>query len=153
MTHLGEIRPFNAFVAARRRRSCCRAEGKQGAGLRLLTETIASPTLAAQISELLARFPTAKWVQWDPFGRHNAREGSRLAFGEYVDPDYAVEKADVSSRSTPTLLCTGASGIRHSRAFASRRRLEATPSQQNRLYAVESDATNTRARAPIIVCR
>ena len=31
------------------------------------------------------RFPQAKWIQWEPAGRHNARAGSQLAFGEYVD--------------------------------------------------------------------
>ena len=43
-------------------------EAKQGAGIRILTETVASPTLAAQMKEFLARFPQAKWIQWDPFG-------------------------------------------------------------------------------------
>ena len=35
----------------------------KGAGLRILTETVTSPTLAAQLRELLARFPAAKWHQ------------------------------------------------------------------------------------------
>ena len=39
-------------------------------------------------------FRAAKWMQWEPVGHHNAREGSRLAFGEYVDAQYAVDKAD-----------------------------------------------------------
>jgi molybdopterin-containing oxidoreductase family iron-sulfur binding subunit len=44
-------------------------------------------------------------------------------------------------------LCTGASGLRHSRAFASRRRIEGDRARVNRLYAVESAATNTGTRA------
>src|SRR5687768_9920968 len=43
MTHLGEIRPFAAFVAAMR--TVVNAQqAKQGAGLRILTETVTSPT-------------------------------------------------------------------------------------------------------------
>ena len=108
---------------------------------------MASPTLAAQIEAVLARFPQAKWIQWEPFGRHNAREGSRLAFGEYVDAQYAIEKADVILSLDADFMCTGAAGIRHARAFASRRRIEGDRSQQNRLYAVESDPTNTGTKA------
>jgi MoCo/4Fe-4S cofactor protein with predicted Tat translocation signal len=146
LTHLGEIRTFTAFVTQAKEILAAQKE-KQGAGFRLMTETIASPTLAAQISEILQAYPAAKWIQWEPFGHDNAREGSRTAFGEYVSLQYAVEKADVILTLDADLLCTGAAGIRHARAFASRRRIEGDASKQNRLYAVESSATNTATKA------
>ena len=123
--HLGSALVMGAFLALPGAASAQQA--KQGAGIRLLTETVASPTLAAQIRDLLGKLPQAKWVQWEPYGRHNAREGSRLAFGEYVDAQYSVDKADVILSLDSDFLCTGASGVRHSRAFAARRRLEAIP--------------------------
>src|SRR5829696_1647967 len=137
LTHLGEIRTFTAFVT-QAKEILAAQKSRQGAGFRLMTETVASPTLAAQISGLLQEYPAAKWVQWEPFGRDNAREGSRLAFGEYVASQYAVEKADVILTLDADLLCTGAAGLRHARAFASRRRVAGDASKQNRLYAVES---------------
>ena len=146
LTHLGEIRTFTAFVTQAKEILAAQRD-KQGAGFRLVTETIASPTLAAQISELLQAYPAAKWVQWEPFGHDNAREGSRLAFGDYVAPQYSVEKADVILTLDADLLCTGAAGIRHARAFASRRRVAGDASTQNRLYVVESSATNTATKA------
>jgi molybdopterin-containing oxidoreductase family iron-sulfur binding subunit len=146
ITNLGDIRPFSAFSAAMQGPLQAQ-EANQGAGIRILTETIASPTFAAQMKEFLARFPQAKWIQWDPAGRHNARAGSRLAFGDYVDAQYVIEKADVILSLDADFLCTGSSGVRHSRAFAARRRLEGNQAQLNRLYAVESDATNTGSRA------
>ena len=146
ITNLGDIRTFSAFVDAMRAALGPEA-ATQGSGIRILTETVSSPTLAAQMQEFLARFPQAKWIQWEPLGRHNAREGSWLAFGEYVDPQYSIDKADVILSLDADFLCTGASGLRHSRAFASRRRLEGDRAQLNRLYAVESDATNTGSRA------
>jgi MoCo/4Fe-4S cofactor protein with predicted Tat translocation signal len=146
ITNLGDIRPFSAFTAAIQ--DPLRAqEASQGAGIRILTETVASPTLGAQMREFLMRFPQAKWIQWEPAGRHNARAGSQLAFGDYVDAQYAIEKADVIFSLDADFLCTGSSGIRHSRAFASRRRLEGDQAPLNRLYAVESDASNTGSRA------
>ena len=146
LTHLGEIRPFDSFVAAVRTVLTAQ-QPTGGASIRILSETIASPTLGAQVDEFLSRFPNAKWVQWEPFGRHNAREGSRLAFGEYVDAQYAIERADVILSLDADFLCAGAGGLRHARAFASRRRIEGDRAQLNRLYAVESTPTNTGTKA------
>ena len=146
ITNLGEIRPFGTFVGAMRS-MIARQQPEQGVGIRILSETVASPTLAAQLREFLTRFPRAKWVQWEPVGRHNAREGSRLAFGDYVDAQYAIEKANVIVSLDADFLCTGASGLKHSRAFASRRRIDGDRAQANRLYAIESNPTNTGSRA------
>jgi molybdopterin-containing oxidoreductase family iron-sulfur binding subunit len=146
LTNLGEIRPFSSFAAAGQG-ALGGQRASQGAGVRILTETVASPTLAAQIAAVLQQYPQAKWVQWEPAGRHNAREGSRAAFGEYVDAQYAVEKATVILSLDADFLCTGAAGLKHARAFASRRRVDSDRSQANRLYAVESSPTNTGSRA------
>ena len=54
----------------------------QGQGLRILTPTVTSPTLAAQFNELLTALPNARWVQYDPVGRSNTYAGTREAFGE-----------------------------------------------------------------------
>jgi len=146
ITHLGEIRSFDAFASAMR--DVLKAqEATQGAGLRILTETVASPTLASQLDDLLTRFPRAKWVQWEPFGRHNTREGSRLAFGEYVDAQYSIEKADVILSLDADFMCVGNGGLKHARAFASRRRVNGDRAQRNRLYAVECTPTNSGTKA------
>jgi molybdopterin-containing oxidoreductase family iron-sulfur binding subunit len=146
LTNLGEIRPFTSFVSAMRDILMAQ-QAKGGAGFRLVTETVASPTLAAQIRELLQAYPQAKWVQWEPFGLHNAREGSRVAFGQYADAQYAFDKADVVLSLDADFMCTGAAGIKHARAFAARRRIDGTRAQINRLYAVESNPTNSGSKA------
>jgi molybdopterin-containing oxidoreductase family iron-sulfur binding subunit len=146
ITNLGEIRPFSTFIGAMR--SIISAQQpEQGARVRILSETVASPTLAAQLQEFLKRHPRAKWVQWEPVGRHNAREGSRLAFGDYVDAQYAFDKVNVIVSLDADFLCSGASGVRNSRAFAARRRAESDKTQASRFYAVESTPTNTGTRA------
>ena len=146
LTNLGDIRPFSAFVSAVKDMLMAQ-QAKGGAGFRLVTETVASPTLAAQIRELLQAYPQAKWVQWEPFGVHNAREGSRLAFGQYAEAQYAFDKADVVLSLDADFMCTGAAGVKHARAFASRRRIDSTRAQINRLYAVESNPTNSGSKA------
>jgi molybdopterin-containing oxidoreductase family iron-sulfur binding subunit len=146
INHLGEIRTFEAFVAALKDVLAAQ-QSSRGAGIRILSETVTSPTLNAQIDDLLGRLPQAKWMQWEPFGRHNAREGSRLAFGEYVDPQYAIDKADVILSLDSDFLTAGTNSLTHARAFASRRRRDGNKAEFIRLYAVESSPSNTGSKA------
>ena len=87
VTNLGEIRPWPSFLAVLRNALAAQAP-LQGANFRILTETITSPTLAGQLADVLARYPQAKWYQWDAAGADHARAGARLAFGEYVSTRY-----------------------------------------------------------------
>src|SRR5436309_951566 len=63
-------------------------KAKRGTSLRFLTETITSPTLAAQIKQILADFTEAKWHQYEPVNRDNARAGAVMAFGQDVNTVY-----------------------------------------------------------------
>src|ERR1051325_6702132 len=67
----------------------------QGAGLRFLTETVTSPTLAAQLRDLLHRFPKATWHQFEPINRDNVLEGAKRAFGQVLEAHYRFDKAAV----------------------------------------------------------
>src|SRR6476659_9442200 len=84
LTNVGDIRPWTAFLGAIRA-ALTAQQPLQGAGVRILTESVNSPTLAAQIRDLLARFPAAKWHQWDPASSDSASGGTRLAFGEDLE--------------------------------------------------------------------
>src|SRR5436190_3467455 len=144
---LGDVRPWNAAIAAIRGGLSAQSSSK-GAGLRILTETIASPTLAAQIQQVLALQPGAKWIQWEPVNRDNARAGARAAFGQYVEPLYDLTKADVIlSLDADFLSSEGAANLLYMRQFASRRRVEEGADNLTRLYVVESDHTVTGGKA------
>ncbi|HXX19028.1 MAG TPA: TAT-variant-translocated molybdopterin oxidoreductase [Candidatus Acidoferrum sp.] len=120
----------------------------KGAGLRILTKTVVSPTLGAQIRNLLAQFPQAKWHQWEPCSGDSVREGARLAFGRPVNTVYHFDQADVVVSLDADFLTAGAGHVRYARDFASRRDLEAgAASKLNRLYVAESMATSTGASA------
>ena len=143
----GEIRPWNAALTAIRGGLSSQSASK-GAGLRILTETVASPTLAAQIQLVLAQYPSAKWIQWEPVNRDNARAGARMAFGQYVEPVYDLTKADVIlSLDADFLSSDGAHNLNYMRQFATRRRVEDSADNLNRLYVVESDHTVTGGKA------
>src|SRR5829696_2668239 len=144
---LGDVRPWSAAIAAIRGGLSAQSTSK-GAGLRILTETVASPTLAAQIQQVLAMHPSAKWIQWEPVNRDNARAGARTAFGQYVEPLYDLTRADVIlSLEADFLASEGAHNLYYMRQFASRRRVEESADNLNRLYVVESDHTATGGKA------
>src|SRR4051812_42877929 len=79
----GEVSTWGLFLGALNG-ALEQQQSKRGAGLRVLTETITSPTLAAQLQALLRKYPGAKWYQYQPVNRDNAHEGARMAFGEVV---------------------------------------------------------------------
>jgi molybdopterin-containing oxidoreductase family iron-sulfur binding subunit len=145
LTNLGDIRPWAAFLGMIRAAATAQQPLK-GSGIRVLTETVNSPTLAAQIQNLLQRFPSAKWHQWDPAGMSNTRAGARLAFDDNVVPVYRFDRADVIVSLDADFLASGPGSVAYARAFASRRRPD-QPERMNRLYAIEAMPTSTGSRA------
>ena len=147
ITQTGEIRPWSAVIAAIRGGLSAQSATK-GAGLRILTETVNSPSLAAQIQQVLQSQPSAKWIQWEPMPRDNARAGARTAFGEYLEPVYDLSKADVIlSLEADFLASEGASNLHYARQFAGRRKVDESADNLNRLYVVESNHSVTGGRA------
>ncbi|HEY7166950.1 MAG TPA: TAT-variant-translocated molybdopterin oxidoreductase [Candidatus Binatia bacterium] len=136
LSHAGQITTWNTFFSALN----AELEGQrlnQGAGLRVLTETVTSPTLASQLQQLLRAFPKAKWHQYEPTGRDGVRDGSRMAFGEVVETVYRFDKADVIVSLDADFLFAGPGSVRYARDFANRRRMTAN-APMNRLYVIES---------------
>jgi len=119
----------------------------QGGGFRLLTETITSPTLAAQIGALMTSMPQAKWVVFDPITRDSARAGARAAAGQDVETRYKFENADIVVALDSDLFENSPGRLRYARDFADRRRLVNGNKKMNRLYAIESRITILGAKA------
>src|ERR1700736_116153 len=84
VTYAGEIRTWAAFLDTAQAIAAA-TKSTNGAGFRILTGTITSPTIFDQIQALLKLYPQAKWHQWEPAVSDGAREGGRLAFGRYVN--------------------------------------------------------------------
>lgn len=141
------ISSYEAFLlAAVDALDAARKRGR-GAAVRVLTETVTSPTLARQIRALLKEFPGAKWHQYEPAAPHSARAGARRAFGRDATPYYHVARADVILALDADFLAALPGNLRVAREYASRRS-PATPGPgMNRLYAVEPAPTVTGTSA------
>jgi len=142
----GHIGSWSAFLATLNNLRATQ-KSRKGAGLRILTETVTSPTLASQLRAVLAEFPQAKWHQFEPAGRDNVRAGARLAFGEYVNTIYRFDRAEVILSLDSDFLNSGPGSLRSARDFADKHRLAATPASMNRLYVVESTPSVTGTMA------
>jgi molybdopterin-containing oxidoreductase family iron-sulfur binding subunit len=134
------------------RRAAAEQRQKRGAGLRILTETVVSPTLHQQIVELQKAFPEARWHQYEPLSPDAARRGSRSAFGVYVNTIYDFRKADVVLSLDADFLGCAPGNPRYVADFMSRRRIrtseaDAAKATMNRLYVVEPGVSCTGAKA------
>ena len=141
---MGDQRSFPSFMNAVRGPLSAQ-KALQGAGIRILTTTVTSPTLADQLRNFLKTYPQAKWHVYEPINRDNVLEGAKLAFGQPVETRYDFSKADVIVSLDADFLYAGYPGnTKYIRDFASRRNPDGN---MNRLYVIESTPSSTGAKA------
>ncbi len=140
----GVIRPWAAFVAAAQA-SYEQQKAKRGAGLRILSESVTSPSLAAMLEALLREMPEARWHRYQPVNRDAVHAGTRLAFGEVLDPVYRLERAQVVVSIEADLLGPNPAGVRYAREYARTRRVDDGNAKMSRWYAVEAVPSVTGA--------
>jgi MoCo/4Fe-4S cofactor protein with predicted Tat translocation signal len=144
ITQNGDVNSWSAFVRETKGPLAVQ-KGLGGAGIRILTQTISSPTLAEQLRAFLKIYPQAKWHVYEPMNRDHVLEGAKLAFGQPVETRYDFTKADVIVSLDADFLYAGYPGnTRYIRDFASRRNPDGNMS---RFYAIESTPTSTGAKA------
>ena len=125
VTSMGDVRSWQAFLGAIRGPLSAQ-KSLQGAGIRILTTTTTSPTLADQLRNFLKIYPQAKWHVYEPVNRDNVLEGAKMAFGQPVETRYDFSKADVIVSLDADFLSAGFPGnTRYIRDFASRRNPDA----------------------------
>jgi MoCo/4Fe-4S cofactor protein with predicted Tat translocation signal len=145
VTSMGDVRSWQAFLGAIRGPLSAQ-KSLQGAGIRILTTTTTSPTLADQLRNFQKLYPQAKWHVYEPVNRDNVLEGAQMAFGQPVETRYDFSKADVIVSLDADFLYAGFPGnTRHIRDFAARRNPDS--SNMNRLYVIESTPSSTGAKA------
>jgi MoCo/4Fe-4S cofactor protein with predicted Tat translocation signal len=144
--YLGEGRPWPDFIGGMQGPiTSQRANG--GAGLRVLTGAVGSPSLGAQLRGMAQTFPKMKWHTWEPVTRDGVRGGAQMAFGRQVETVYNLENADVVVALDADFLMGGFPGFTlYARQFGSRRDPDAARGMM-RLYAIESTPSVTGFKA------
>jgi molybdopterin-containing oxidoreductase family iron-sulfur binding subunit len=145
LTYLGEVQTWGDFLRATRG-PLNSQKAVQGSGIRILTRTVSSPTLADQLRTVLKIFPQAKWHVYEPVNRDNVYAGAQMAFGQPVETQYKLENADVILSLDADFLYAGFPGsARYIRDFAKRR--DPDSANLSRLYVVESTPSSTGSKA------
>ena len=119
---------------------------QKGRGLRILTGAVTSPTLGAQLRDLLEQMPEAAWHQYDPGRGDGVFAGARQAFGEALHTHCDMTRADVVLSLDADIFSQGAAAARYASDFMRRRTADlhgAGTSVSNRLYVVESSPSAT----------
>ena len=142
----GAISPWSALAsAAFARRQTLLAQ--RGRGLALLTGTVTSPTLTAQLGALARELPELRWYQWEAVDREQARAGALLAYGRAVELIPSFAAADVILAIESDFLDSAPGHLKFARDFAARRRAAEVKERMSRLYALESTPTLAGAKA------
>ncbi len=110
-----------------------------GAKLRILTESITSPTLLAQLADVMRRFPAARWCIWDPLNRDNFNTNEDIC-------DFS--KAKVVVAFDADFLYAHPHALRYARDFSNARCIiAAEDARMNRFYVAEPTPTITGSNA------
>ncbi len=138
----GEISDRPAFEGALREH-LVRHAADQGAGLRLLSGRITSPTLLDQTEGLAAVYPRMRWHVFEPTEESRAAE-TQAVYGQRLSLRPRLRDADVVVSFDADPLGPGPDQVAFGRAFVGRRKWDRSSA---RLYAVESAMTLTGAAA------
>ena len=142
----GQIDTWERFITVMfERRQQLLARG--GDGLRVLTGTVTSPSLIAQMETLQRQFPNMQWHGWEPLHRDDERAATRQAFGRELDRVFNVDAADVIFAVESDLISAIPGWLAYARQFAARRRPDETGGKMSRVYAIESTPTLIGAKA------
>lgn len=119
----------------------------QGAGLRILTGAMTSPTLSAQLDAFAKKYPRAACHLHQPAGNDNRLSGAKMAFGKALAQRLHFDRAKIIVSLDMDFLLDAAAGVRYARDFAAMREVGDTQRTMSRLYVVEPTPSVTGAMA------
>lgn len=119
---------------------------KIGSDLRLVSQTVVSPTTQKLINEFCAK-TGAKHVSYDPVSVSGMMEANYRSFGRKVVPSYNFDKAELIVSINADFLGFWLSQVEHSVQYAKTRKISDKKTTMSRHYQIESVYTNTGASA------
>ncbi|MEM6963128.1 MAG: TAT-variant-translocated molybdopterin oxidoreductase [Bacteroidota bacterium] len=92
--------------------------------IRILTNTILSPTAKHAIGEFTNKFPKTKVVTYDPISSSAMLQANEADFGDRVIPNYHFEKADVIVSFGADFVGTWISPVEYSNGYINNRKID-----------------------------
>jgi MoCo/4Fe-4S cofactor protein with predicted Tat translocation signal len=116
-----------------------------GAGLAVLSEVSASPTVQSLREDFRRVFPQAGWHEYEPVSREQELLGAGQAFGRPVRSHWNLREARVIVSLDSDFLQSHPAALRHVRDFTAAR--DPDRGEMSRLYVVEGAYTITGGKA------
>ncbi len=114
----------------------------------IVSRTVLSPSLEKAVDLFKARYPNARWVQYDPVSASGLLDACEQAFGERIIPEYRFDKSALTVSFGADFLGTWISPVEYAAQFAeTRKATRANPAKLSRLVQVESMMSLTGSNA------
>lgn len=115
--------------------------------IRIVSNTILSPSTAASISKFKERYPSTQLVQYDPTSNYGMWKANAESFGTGFIPSYDFTKAWTIVSIDADFLGTWISPIEFSKQYAMNRMVNEEKSEMSRHFHFESNLSLTGANA------
>ncbi len=116
--------------------------------VRIVTNTIISPTAKKVLGEFLAKYPRTKVVTYDAVSSSAMLQANEACFGQKVIPNYSFDKADVIVSFGADFLGTWISPIEYARQYTDNRKIKDVKNpNMSRHIQVESTMSLTGSNA------
>lgn len=119
-----------------------------GGSIRIVTNTIMSPTAKKALGEFLEKYPSAKVVTYDAVSSSAMLQANEACFGQKAVPNYSFDKANVIVSFGADFLGTWISPVEYARQYAENRRIKDVKNPtMSRHIQVESGMSLTGSNA------
>ncbi|HYG17520.1 MAG TPA: TAT-variant-translocated molybdopterin oxidoreductase, partial [Ohtaekwangia sp.] len=119
----------------------------KGGQIRILSNTILSPSTKAVIERFRAKYPTAQHIQYDQTSHYGMVKANEESFGSPTIPSYDFSKASVIVGVGADFLGTWLSPIEFTRQYGETRAVSENKREMSRHYQFESILSITGANA------
>ena len=119
----------------------------QGGQIRIISNTILSPSTKAAIEIFKTKYPTTQHIQYDPNSSYGIWKANADSFGAGFIPSYDFSKAKTIVSIAADFLGTWVAPIEFTKQYAATRQLSDDKKEMSRHYQFESNLSLTGANA------
>ncbi|MBL3655441.1 TAT-variant-translocated molybdopterin oxidoreductase [Fulvivirga sediminis] len=119
----------------------------KGGQIKIVSNTITSPTTLKVIEDFKAKYPTTELVTYDAVSSDGILKANEESFGQRVLPSYDFSKADVIVSFGADFLGTWISPVEYTKQYSKTRKLGPDKKTMSRHYQFESNLSLTGSNA------
>ncbi len=119
----------------------------KGGAIRIVSNTILSPSTLRTIEQFKAKYPTTEHIQYDAISAYGILKANEESFGAAIIPSYDFRKAKTMVSIGADFLGTWLSPIEFAKQYATTREVSEEKREMSRHYQFESNLSLTGANA------